>query len=262
MLNFDELTPAKAMYTYADYGISTFPCNGKHPLTANGFKNATRSHDVIAQWEKSLKITGVGVPTGQENGFLVLDVDLKNDGPSHLEHLQEKHGPLPETLTVKTGGGGTHYYFRCPDATVKNSAGAIAPGIDIRANGGYVIVPPSLHATGDRYSFIKCLTEQSFKELPPIPEWLVPTSQISQPLARPASYWRDLMLNGVGEGQRNAAVASLSGHLLGRHIDPHVALYFVEQWNKDKCFPPLAEAEVHQVFESIVKAETKKRRRK
>ena len=73
-------------------------------------------------------------------------------GEESLIELQRRGCHLPDTYTVKTGGGGQHLYFLWPEgAGVRNSAGKIAPGLDVRGHGGYVVAPPSLHASGARY---------------------------------------------------------------------------------------------------------------
>ncbi len=262
MTDFNALSVADAMIAYADHDISCFPCKGKHPLTAHGHKDATRSPEQIQAWAVK-KPSAVGIPTGKQNGFYVLDTDVKNNGLENLKLLEQEHGALPETLAVKTGGGGTHYYFRCPDFEVKNSVGEIAAGIDIRGEGGYIIAPPSLHASGQRYCFTEAVDPKRFADLPEAPEWLLQRLQPEpqHPSAKPSSFWHELISNGAGEGQRNSSLAQLTGHLLAHKIDPHIALYIVEQWSQTKCYPPLSKEEAHQVFESIAKLETQKRRK-
>ena len=102
-------------------------------------------------------------PRGKRSGLIVLDVDVAHGGLQSLAQLEHAHEPLPDTPTVTTGSGGRHYYFRCPvGQSIGNRAG-IRPGIDVRGNNGYVVAPPSIHASGNRY------------------EWLVP---LETPLAR------------------------------------------------------------------------------
>jgi Bifunctional DNA primase/polymerase, N-terminal len=84
----------------------------------------------------------------------VLDVDLP-DGPDSLAGLEARYGALPETVRVLTGGGGLQIYFRYPgDKSIANSTSKIAKNIDVRGEGGYVIAPPSLHVSGQRYQWI------------------------------------------------------------------------------------------------------------
>src|SRR5262245_64327499 len=89
----------------------------------------------------------IGIVTG--GGLLVVDVDPRHDGDASLADLERVHGPLPDTPRGRTGGGGLHVYFAV-DQAVGNCTN-LAPGIDLRGEGGYVVAPPSLHASGRRY---------------------------------------------------------------------------------------------------------------
>ena len=91
---------------------------------------------------------GEGICTGQRSGIFVLDVD----GPEAAQALLAL-GPVPETYTVKTARG-VHLYFRCPDFPVKTSGGALAKGLDIRGEGGFVVAPGSMHASGAVYTVL------------------------------------------------------------------------------------------------------------
>jgi putative DNA primase/helicase len=87
-----------------------------------------------------------GIPCGRSAGVFVLDNDPRHGGDVSLRELEQKHGPLPKTYQVGTPGTGTHSYFKyfAPEgSTIPNSAGKIAPGIDIRGDGGYVVAPGS-----------------------------------------------------------------------------------------------------------------------
>src|SRR3954468_4151831 len=82
----------------------------KHPRTKHGHKDASRDADQVATWWKACPSANVGVRTGE--GLVVLDVDPRNGGASTLRELVARHGALPNTWTVHTGGGGMHFYFR------------------------------------------------------------------------------------------------------------------------------------------------------
>ncbi len=90
----------------------------------------------------------VGLRTGAASGFFVLDVDPDSGGDASLADLLAKHGALPRTYTVRTGSGGTHYYWRLPEFPVGNSAKGLGKGLDIRGEGGQVVAPPSVSAKG------------------------------------------------------------------------------------------------------------------
>ncbi|MDP8974102.1 MAG: bifunctional DNA primase/polymerase [Actinomycetota bacterium] len=136
----------KAALSYARRGIPVFPCEpgGKRPLTYNGFFDATTDIGRVKDWWDRWPDANVGVPTGKGSGLLVLDVDPRDGGPESLAALERENGPLPETARARTGGGGVHVFFRYPaEKEVRNSAGWLGPGLDVRGEGGYVVVPPS-----------------------------------------------------------------------------------------------------------------------
>lgn len=148
-----------------------FPVNGKAPV--NGFKWKDHAQNNPYWWERWAReysdMTGWGLPTGQKNNLVVIDIDKhegKADGAETLRELELVLGALPTTVTVVTGGGGTHYYYKC---SVKlPSRPGIAPGIDVKGEGGYVLMPPSKHPSGGVYEWELCLApdEQEIAELP------------------------------------------------------------------------------------------------
>jgi hypothetical protein len=83
----------------------------------------------------------VGVPTGKKSGLVVLDVDVDGGGLESLAKLEYAVDPASKTARARTGGGGIHI-FRYP-REIRNSAGLLGPGLDVRGEGGYVVVPPS-----------------------------------------------------------------------------------------------------------------------
>ena len=110
---------------------------GKHPRTPNGVHNATTDRKRIKAWLEKWRNANFGIATGRRSGIFVLDVD-GNVGNASLEALQDKHGRIPMTVTVKTGKG-RHHYLRGDGARVGNSAGRLGKGIDVRGDGGYVV---------------------------------------------------------------------------------------------------------------------------
>lgn len=124
--------------------IPVFPCKpgGKEPLTPRGHLDATTDATRINGYWNAHPGANIGIPTGKRSGFLVLDID--EGGAESLHELEREHGELPATCAVETGSGGKHYYFRYPAGEdVRNSAGKLGPGLDIRGEGGYIIAPPS-----------------------------------------------------------------------------------------------------------------------
>ena len=125
----------------------------------------------------SVKAEGnVGILCG--DGLVVIDADRHNegiDGVVNLQALFEKNSSELPAPTVLTGGGGSHYYFRVPDGLdidPRNSAEKLAPGVDVRANGGQVVAPPSKHKNGNRYEWVDGLPPH-VEQLPVAPMWLL-----------------------------------------------------------------------------------------
>lgn len=138
-----ELHAAALRYARRDWPV--FPCvpGDKRPLTSRGHLDATTDPSRITSWWNRWPNANIGVPTGERSGLLVLDVD-GDEGRQTLETLEQEHGRLPATLRVSTPNGGEHIYFQYPPGTeVRNSAGKLGPGIDVRGEGGYVLAPPS-----------------------------------------------------------------------------------------------------------------------
>jgi hypothetical protein len=138
---------------YAGHGFPVFPCRprGKEPITEHGFRDATTDQQKIRQWWTETPAANIGMPTGAVSGLIVLDIDPRNGGEEALETLIRQHGRLPETAEQITGGGGRHYVFRHPGRPVK--CGSLAPGVDIKGDGGYIIVAPSIHSSGRAYTW-------------------------------------------------------------------------------------------------------------
>lgn len=162
--------------SYAANGWPVFPVKRtKAPLTEHGHNDATTDAEQITAWFTTLASAQIGLKC---DGFSVLDVDGPT-GQATLDALTAEHGPLPETFAVRTGSGGTHYYFSDPDSLWPNQAGQLGPGLDTRASGkGYVVAPPSRNAKG-AYSVL------CFAPLADTPPWLMARLNATKP-ATPA----------------------------------------------------------------------------
>jgi putative DNA primase/helicase len=184
--------------------------------------------------------SGVGIVTGRVSGVLVLDVD----GPEGEAELQ-KHGH-PATPMVRTASGGLHLYFRHPKHEVRTGI-RVAPGLDVKASGGYVVAPPSVGANGRPYEWIVS-TEEA--ELADPPEWLM---RLLGPRQRKGA------ASAVGEqipqGQRNQALTSIGGSLRRRGLGEAEILAALEVANERRCLPPLDSPEVEKIAASVARYE-------
>ena len=162
-----------AALAYARRGWGVFPVRGKIPLTRNGFKDATTDETTIRRWWSGSHAAGVAIATGAASGVIVLDVDPRHGGDESLADAEAMYGPLPRTPQVLTGGGGTHFDFAHPGGVVKCRSGLGGlRGLDLKADGGYVVAPPSRHPSGDCYAWCAVL---GIDEVPiaPAPQWIL-----------------------------------------------------------------------------------------
>ena len=218
---------AEMALKYAAGGWPVFPCNlKKRPLTKTGFKEASTDESKIREWWIEYKDASIGVPTGKNIGAWVLDIDLP-EGPQTLNFLEQKHGSLPKTLEQKTGSGGKQLFFKLPPSgLIRNNAKTkLGPGLDIRGDGGYVIVPPSKNENG-QYQWLSA----KGTEIADAPQWLLnlvlskdqpiqkqrssgPTSAYGE-----AALARELAaLSSAGQGERNHQL-NTSAFALGQLI--------------------------------------------
>jgi putative DNA primase/helicase len=254
----------RAALYYAKLGWPVLPLRprSKSPLTKHGYKDATTDERTIRSWWERWPNANVGIATGAASGVVVLDVDPRAGGLESLQELMDRHGPLPQTPIVETGGGGLHYYF-----AVRGSVRSrrLAHGLELKADGGYIVAPPSLHPTGKPYRWLHGHTP---KDLPlaELPEWIL-ASLISADGARAApeapvapSDAVSLPASGdadapevVHEGQRHDFLVRLAGKLraAGFSVEAIESALLIE--NARRCRPPLPESEVRTIAKSFAR---------
>lgn len=252
-----------AALDYARRGWPVFPCHtptrggcscrdaercsdiGKHPRTEHGLKDATTDETTIRQWWRRWPDANLAIVTGKVSGFFALDGDLRHGGDDTLQELEAQHGPLPETVESQTGGGGFHKLYRSPGYPMKSGAGVLGPGLDVKADGGYIVAPPSLHMSGRRY------------------EWEVTSHPDEVPIAEAPAWLLDKLrpeaTNGNGrgftvgekikDGERNNTLYRLVRSLKARELSYEAILAALRAENQAKCQPPLPDAEVEKIAE-------------
>jgi hypothetical protein len=180
-------------------------------------KDATTDTSLICRWWNQWEESNVGLATGSKSGLVVLDVD----GETGRNALRERRVHLPPTVCVLTGKErGLHYYFALPpNQTIPNRAN-ILPSVDLRGEGGYVVAPPSLHASGRRYEWAEKLSPDEVG-LALCPRWLLELAGQTSKTAggcnirSPVNTAR--ILAGVPEGERDEALFRLACKL--RQVD-------------------------------------------
>lgn len=166
-----------AALAYARRGWKVFPLSPRDKVPtkgSGGFLDATTDLDTIAAWWAAQPEANVGVATGADSGFFVVDVDPRNGGAASLAQIP----PLPFTLEAATGGGGQHYLFRMPDFKLRGKL-PTGTGIDIKSEGGYIVAPPSVHPDGGTYRWVV-----ADADVAAAPEWLLSLAKLPPPPTR------------------------------------------------------------------------------
>jgi putative DNA primase/helicase len=231
---------------------------GKHPvgsLAPQGLKNASADVATVDRWFSGASHLNVGIATGKISNVVVLDIDPRHGGDQSLALLEKEHGALPKTLWWKTGGGGRHILFAYPKdgLPLPNSISKIGHGIDVRGDGGFIVAPPSRHASGGSYSFPnKDILKTPLAE---IPRWLLVAMRkdsLVLPSRTSGCQSAQALVSGkVIEGQRNMTIARLAGVLLSRKVPTKFCHELLLAFNDARCTPPLSSNEVASVINSI-----------
>jgi hypothetical protein len=168
--------------------------------------DATTDPILIAEWWRRSPQANVGIATGAPSGLVVVDVDLPRGGRESLRAVLAAGRELPPTLRACTGGGGLHLFYAAPpNVRVANTSGRLPgvsrrlPGIDLRGDGGYVVAPPSVHASGGRYRWAR---RARLVALPPW-MWAFPPTRTTRRAPAPT----------VSEGASAYGAAALSREL-------------------------------------------------
>lgn len=229
-----------AAVDYRRYGWCPIPIKRGSKQTALGqlapYLNRRATKEELAAWAWP----GVGIVTGGVSGVLVLDVD----GPEGEEELQ-KYGH-PVTPMVRTANGGLHLYFKHPEQHVRTGI-RVAPGLDVKASGGYVVAPPSLGPSGRPYEWIVSPEEADLAEPP---RWLM--NLLAEERSKgPAP----LVGERIPSGKRNDALASLAGTMRRRGMGEAEILAALQVANEQRCQPPLEAREVEKIAASVARYE-------
>lgn len=240
---------------YMRLGWPVFPCvvRGKEPLVKNGLSEASLNESTIRAWWTKWPRANIGIRTGDR--FFAFDVDLKDGGEENYEYLINQHGRFPDTIQQITGTGGTHFLFAMPDFALRNSIGkngGIAPGIDIRATGGYIVAPPSIHPVTGRPYVWDGLKEIEEETIAAAPEWLLAKlGQIEARRNAPAAGKLTVAPpHQITEGGRNDTLFRLAAALRRRGFNAAEILAAISASNQTRCVPPLDQPELQAIAKS------------
>ena len=250
-----------AAVLYAEqFGFYVFPVvpRGKNPLTSNGFKDASRELNQLSRWWGQWPDASIGISCGH-SGLDVIDIDRTADMSAEeaLVELEQQFGSLPTTPHVLTGGGGFQFYFRSKDPI--NSKIRLLKNVDLKSAGGYVIAPPSIHATGKMYSW-ELLHKITDLPIADSPSWL---KDLNKPIAsqtvRPLNFWCDLFKNGLEKGARNDGLTKLAGYFFRKNVDAYLVKEIITLWNSHKVRPSLSDDEIQRTIDSVARLEVQRR---
>lgn len=129
-------------------------CAGKHPVLSSWQDNYIKTAEELYEIFRRRPLANFGIITG--NGLVVIDIDPRHGGFESLEQIKHLIEP---TLTVRTGGGGLHYYYST-DEKVGNRTNVL-PGIDVRGDGGFVVAPGSKHKSGRYYEILEEIGDET-----------------------------------------------------------------------------------------------------
>lgn len=242
-----------ALY-YAGMGFPVFPVKGggKTPLTEHGCKDASTDAGQILKWWERWPDANIGIATGVgDRPLCVLDVDINHNkgkfGDEALDDLVKRFGDLPETWLCLTGGGGLHYYFLCNDPALTIGADVL-PGLDFRSRGGYVVAPPSLHESGNRYEWEASNDPEDGGEPAQLPAWLhdLLAKGKQQDTRKPTKEAPE----SITEGGRNQELFRLACSFRAKGLSVDEMLPAVLKVNETRCRPPLSAREVEAICKS------------
>lgn len=246
----------KAAIDYLTYGLSPIPCylpwkDEKH-IKANKncyikwgqYQKRVAEIEEIIEWWVKFPVAQVGIVNGQISGIFTLDLDIGYD----KEKIKELNLPR-DTWTDQTPSGGYHAYFKYPtDRIIKNMTDLFGNNsrVDIRAEGGIAVLPPSTYRDGRPYKWINSPDKYSLKEAPISLLNLLSDGKTKRDFSE--------FINGVGNGSRNNSAARIAGKLIGAyHFEDWFSFCWpmLRAWNRGNS-PPLDEDELLTTFKSIV----------
>jgi archaellum biogenesis ATPase FlaH len=201
---------------------------------------------MVRHWWDGEPDANIGIRTGTESGVVVVDIDPRHGGLASLQEMQAKHGALPPTVVVRTGGQGWHYFFRHPGGYLGNRQ-SVLPGIDVRGDGGYIVAPPSNHVAGD-YLFEPGF---GFNEIAvaEMPAWL--RELVTGP-AQPAAT-TSAGSETISSGERNGTLFSMACSMRSKGLSRAGIEAAIRAENATRCSPPLPDADITRIVASATR---------
>ncbi|MCR4307301.1 MAG: bifunctional DNA primase/polymerase [Candidatus Berkelbacteria bacterium] len=241
----DTIGFAKA---YAGKGWQSFPCREKDKTPLVKWADlATTEENMLVGWWDNYPLANIGIACGKRSGIVVIDVDKEHGGYESMTELILKYGALPETPVSKTGSGGEHIFFKHPGIEIRNSAGKLGKGIDVRGDGGYVVAPPSTHPNGHIYEWV---VKPSQNQLAEMPEWMIELIKEKQ------QERVEIPKEGAfPQGQRHYILVSMAGAMRRKGMGTESIFQALWAENLARCDPPAPEINIRRIAESMERYE-------
>lgn len=248
--------------SYHQAGWCVLPAKNKRPLVSwKEYQRERPSLDQVKEWfSEAPEDAQIALVTGKVSGVTVIDIDTHIEGcaykrkdtcdcaPTDTSALAHEIG---FSVTSITGSGGRHVF--CQYESVGNSVGLAHPQLDIRSDGGIIILPPSLHSSGNYYEWDNLMpwSKENLSQLIKFPE------NLKILLKQKAKTDWNKLVQGAKEGSRNNSATALAGKLVSAMGRDHLsaAWELLWLWNQHKNTPPLSEKELERTFKSVIALE-------
>lgn len=240
----NELLSSALFYLKSGFSVIPVGKNKRPPILWKEFQTRPPSEDEVSAWFEAYHVAGIAIVTGFISGVVV--VDIEKDGIID---------DLPKTVMSQTGGGGWHLYYKYDPKHPVGNYQRIRDLTDIRGDGGYVIAPPSLHQSGEYYTWLTPMDRDGLAEFP---YWLLDTPPAASTQSALCS---ETIATSVPQGSRNGTAAKKAGQILqklDREAWESVGWPDFQGWNSKVCQPPLDNSELRSVWDSIANRESKK----
>jgi biotin operon repressor len=226
---------------YVGYGWSILPVRPeeKRPVMTNWlqYMKTRATKEMVEQWFTRLTGVGIGAVTGRISGIVVLDVE--HDCPYRIEDLLKKY---PTQMVARSGSGGYHLYFQYPlNVPRVSNRVRIFEGADLRADGGFIVLPPTRHPNGSKYEWVK---------KGPLGAFPLALLDLKSESTNKNEGWITEALRGASEGSRNDTCARLAGYFFKKGMNSDIVEALLMDWN-EKNDPPLPAREIRVTIKSI-----------
>lgn len=272
----NNLLNAALLYARAGFRVFPLEAKGKKPLVPKWKENATTDEKQIRSLWAQYPSANIGLATGEntrESGLFLTVIDLDNkpeknvNGFKTLYEWQQENGALPETISVKTGSGGFHfYYFTEKRYSIGADILGTGSGVDFRASGGYVVAPPSVHKNGNCYEWQSEFKPENIARADSLLEKLLTKEKKTPaPRAVQSRTFKAVTLSGnpadraiqrlglsFGIGARNDNLFKLTASMQASGFADEVILSELERVNKELCTEPLPANELQTIAKSAL----------